>query len=855
MEQRLVEAHNAPTGQPRRGRLKIYLGFAPGVGKTCAMLNEAHELVAQGRSVLVGVVEDHGRPRTAALVEGLEVLPRHYEHGSMYGELDVEAVLAAHPDTVLVDELAHTVLGSAQAPDAKRWQDVHRLLDAGINVLSTLNIQHVESLNDVVFAITGVRQRETLPDRVLREADQIELVDLSPDTLRVRLARGLIYQGDTAQRALDHYFRLGNLTALRELALLWLADKVEEGMAQYRTERDIHASWPTRERVVVGVSGSPGSDVLIRRGARIAGRVADRELVVVHVARDDGFSRRPPDSLRSLQKLTEDLGGQWRVIAGDEVADTLLGFARTLNASQIVIGLGASTRRHRLGATQLSKQIINQAGHVDVHIVAAEGTGAGVASEAPAQARRNYLSTGRKAVGWGVAAVAPPLVTLALTAFHPSPDYVGAVLLGYLTIVVFAALAGGLRPAILAVLSGSLLVNWFLTTPEHTLTITEPESLISILFFFIVAVCVAWIVDVAAQRTHQAQQRQAQAIVLADLARGAIHEGDDLPSLLRRIQQTFSLHRVDLQRWAPESHQWVTLESTSPRGLVDKWDPEAGERVELGPRLRLSMAGPEIRPEQRTMIEARGARITAILDRQEIDAVRRAAAALETSNRVGSALLAAVSHDLRTPLASIKAAVSGLMLGDVPLPPEAHAALIESIEESADRLETVIGNLLDMSRLNSGTIAVHQRRLRAAEIIEAVLAEQPELREHIRVEVSEGLPALLGDSGLLQRALANLLRNALLHGEAPVLMRAVAVEDTVEIQVIDHGPGIPEDQRETLFTPFVHRNDTGTGLGLGLAVVRGFAEAMHGDIRVDDTPGGGATMILSLPAATGGSDE
>ena len=836
-----------------RGKLKIYLGFAPGVGKTCAMLHEAHELAAQGQHVLVGVVEDHGRVRTAALVEGLEVLPRLSGESlsdNQYGELDVGAVLDARPDTVLVDELAHTVVGGQSAPDAKRWQDVHRLLDAGINVLSTLNIQHVESLNDVVFAITGVRQRETLPDRVLREADQIELVDLSPDTLRVRLAQGLVYRAEAAQRALDNYFRLGNLTALRELALLWLADKVEEGMAQYCAEQGLRTSVPTRERVVVGVSGAPGSEALVRRGARIAGRVADRELVVLHVAVEDTPTPCPPEDLRRLQRLTDDLGGTWRVISGDDVADTLLGFAHAQGASQLVIGLGPHRLRPRWlssGGAQLSRQIINQAGTVDVHIVASpKEKGGELAVESP-QGTPSYLSAGRRALGWVLATVVPPVVTFGLLRLNPGPDYLGVVLLGYLTIVVFAALAGGLRPALFAVASGSMLINWFFTTPEHTLTITKTESVISIVFFLMVAVSVAWVVDVAARRTHQAQRRQHQAIIMGDLARGALHEGDDLPSLLRHIKQTFSLDRVDIQRRAPGSHQWVTLESTCDRGLGDTWDPGRDGHVELGPSVRLMVAGRSITSEQLAMIEAHGARITALMHHQEIDAARRAAAALATSNRVGSALLAAVSHDLRTPLASIKAAVSGLLLDDVPLSDAMRTALIESIEGSADRLEIVVGNLLDMSRLNSGSITVHRRPLKPAEVVAAVLQEQPEFRDDVSVEVPSDVPAALGDHGLLQRCLANLMSNACSHGAAPVVVRACAQGGVVEFQVIDHGPGIPVEQRDSLFTPFLHRSDSGNGLGLGLAVVHGFTEAMHGSIRVGDTPGGGTTMTLSLP--------
>ncbi|RAV32606.1 ATP-binding protein [Corynebacterium heidelbergense] len=926
----------------QRGKLKVYLGFAPGVGKTCAMLSEAHDLQARGHDVLIGLVEDHGRERTRKLVEGLPVLPRlEYAHrGGTYTELDVEAALEAHPEIILVDELAHTVVGYGEVSDtrsgeSKRWHDVYTLLDAGIDVISTMNIQHLESLNDVVAAVTGTRQRETVPDQVLRDADEIELVDLSPDALRIRLARGEVYRQEQAEAALAKYFRVGNLTALRELALLWLADKVDEGLERYRADQEIQETWPTRERVVVSVQANTSAERLIRRGARITGRVAGREMFVVHVAGDDdGLRSDVPRVLKRLQSMTESLGGEWRVLVGDDVPETLLQFARNINASQLVIGFSGRIRSMFGGGT--SKRIIDGSGPIDVHIVstnapirenpgsaepspipsAKKGTGglallglspseskpiaARPAARPPAlgttgsQSARSTvrrrskvslkkrlstprplkwrsrfsgelrLSPSRRLIGWLIGVLGPILLTAAVVPFEPALRYLGAILLGYLTIAVFAGLAAGIWPAMVCVLLGTLLANWFLTQPVHTLTVTEPENIVQLILFAIIAASVSWIVHVAERRQSLATQRLGQAVVLSDLARGVINEGDNLNQLLQRLRQTFALKRVDLQRYVPERKKWVTIETTSEDGISAPWDGGKDPvRVRASQGLRIVVGGRQLSPADLAMIEAHGARITAIIDRQQMEAMRRATAALEAGNRVGTALLAAVSHDLRTPLAGIKAAVSSLSMDDVELDEESRKILIETIESSADRLETVVGNLLDMSRLRSNAVSVQRRVLPVTEVLEAVQNELPEAAGHMDVDVDPETLAVLGDAGLVQRIIANIVVNGrkyapqsrltVLARPGGVLGESEASGAAVEIRMIDHGPGIPEGMMQDVFTPFQRLGDqtaTTNGLGLGLAVARGFAEAMGGTLAAEQTPGGGATLVLELPRAT-----
>ncbi|MDQ1569803.1 MAG: two-component system, OmpR family, sensor histidine kinase KdpD, partial [Actinomycetota bacterium] len=445
----------------KRGRLRVLLGAAPGVGKTYAMLEEGARLLHEGKDVVVAVVETHDRAATAAMLEGLEVIPRLLvEHrGVSLAEMDVDAVLRRNPDIALVDELAHTnAPGSA---NEKRWQDVETLLVAGINVMSTVNVQHIESLRDVVEQIVGAPQRETIPDQILRDADQLEVVDLAPEALRDRLAEGHVYPAGRIDAALSNYFRLGNLTALRELALLWLADEVDSALKTYRTEHGIDSKWEARERVVVALTGGPEGETLIRRGARIAARSAGGELVVVHVTRQDGLSERHPGALTAQRALTEKLGGTYHQVIGDDVPRALVEFAKAMNATQLVIGV---SRRGRIAAALtgpgIGTTVIRESGVIDVHIV----THAAAGGQFTLPRLGGALTFRRRLGGFIVALVGGPLVTLLLVSLRTA-DSITADVLGFQLLVVIVALIGGIWPALFAALLSGLTLDYFFVLP------------------------------------------------------------------------------------------------------------------------------------------------------------------------------------------------------------------------------------------------------------------------------------------------------------------------------------------------------------------------------------------------------
>ena len=465
-----------------RGHLRIYLGAAPGVGKTYAMLSEGSRRQERGTDVVVGFVETHGRNHTAELTAGLEVVPRKVVQyrDATFTEMDLAAVLARKPEVALVDELAHTNVPDS-GPHSKRWQDIDDLLDAGIDVISTVNIQHLESINDVVHKITGVPQRETVPDVIVRRADQIELIDMSPEALRRRMAHGNIYSADKVDAALSNYFRPGNLAALRELALLWLADRVDAGLQAYRQQHDIVGTWEARERVVVGLTGGPEGDTLIRRAARIAAR-SGGELLAVHVSQSHGLTGADPRQLRQQRQLTEDLGGSYHQIVGDNVPDALLSFAHAENATQLVLGgsrqslLASMFSGLGIGAT-----CIRDSGDIDVHIVTHSQVGKGRLPR-----RQGALSVRRQVQGFALAVALPVLITVALSVAQGPLNLASDVLAFQLAIIV-VALVGGLWPAILAAVSCSMLLNYFFTPPLRAFTIAETNDAVAVGAFVLVA--------------------------------------------------------------------------------------------------------------------------------------------------------------------------------------------------------------------------------------------------------------------------------------------------------------------------------------------------------------------------------
>ncbi|MFE5894450.1 DUF4118 domain-containing protein [Streptomyces sp. NPDC056462] len=830
-----------------RGKLRIYLGAAPGVGKTYAMLSEAHRRVERGTDCVVAFVEHHGRPRTEVMLHGLEQIRRKdltYRE-SAFTEMDVDAVLARHPQVALVDELAHTNIPGSR--NAKRWQDVEELLAAGIDVISTVNIQHLESLGDVVESITGVRQQETVPDEVVRRADQIELVDMSPQALRRRMAHGNVYQPDKVDAALSNYFRPGNLTALRELALLWVADRVDEYLKQYRSDHRVSKIWGSRERIVVGLTGGPEGRTLIRRAARLAEKGAGGEVLAVYIARSDGLTSASPKELAVQRTLVEDLGGTFHHVVGDDIPAALLAFARGVNATQIVLGSSRRRSWQYVFGPGVGVTVARESGpDLDVHIVTHEEVAKGRGLPVARGAR---LGRARIIWGWFTGVVGPVLLTLLLTHVDADLGLANDMLL-FLTLTVGAALLGGLFPALASAAVGSLLLNWFFTPPAHTLTIADPKNLLALVIFVFVAVSVASVVDLAARRTHQAARLRAESEILSFLAGNVLRGETGLEELLERVRETFGMESAALLERAGDVDPWtcagrVGLER-APRRPED-----ADVDVPVGDHMALALTGRVLPAEDRRVLAAFAAQAAVVLDRRRLQEEADQAKELAEGNRIRTALLAAVSHDLRTPLAGIKAAVSSLRSDDVAWSQEDEAELLEGIEEGADRLDHLVGNLLDMSRLQTGTVTPLIREIDLDEVVPMALGGVPE--DSVELDIPETLPMVAVDPGLLERSVANLVENAVKYSPdgSKVLVAASAIAERVEVRVVDRGPGVPDEAKERIFAPFQRYGDAprGAGVGLGLAVARGFAEAMGGTLNAEDTPGGGLTMVLTLRAA------
>jgi len=828
-----------------RGKLRIYLGAAPGVGKTYAMLSEAHRRVERGTDCVVGFVEHHGRPRTEVMLHGLEQVARkELEYrGAAFTEMDVDAVLGRAPQVALVDELAHTNIPGSR--NAKRWQDVEELLAAGIDVVSTVNIQHLESLGDVVESITGVRQRETVPDEMVRRADQIELVDMSPEALRRRMAHGNIYRPDKVDAALSNYFRPGNLTALRELALLWVADRVDEYLKQYRSEHRVSKIWGSRERIVVGLTGGPEGRTLIRRAARLAEKGAGGEVLAVYIASSDGLTAASPKELAVQRTLVEDLGGTFHHVVGDDIPAALLAFARGANATQIVLGVSRRKSWQYVFGPGVGATVARDSGpDLDVHLISHGQAGKGRGLPVARGAR---LGRSRIIAGWAVGVILPAVLAVLLNTVHLG---LANDMLLFLAVTVAAALLGGLLPALASAAVGSLLLNYFYTPPLHRFTIADPKNIVAIVIFVGVGASVASVVDLAARRTHQAARLRAESEILSFLAGNVLRGETGLEDLLERVRETFGMESAALLERASDHDPW-TCAGRAGLGPAVVRPEDADVDVPVGDHLALALTGRVLPAEDRRVLAAFAAQAAVVLDRTRLQEEADRARALAEGNRIRTALLAAVSHDLRTPLAGIKASVSSLRSDDVAWSEEDQAELLEGIEEGADRLDHLVGNLLDMSRLQTGTVRPLIREADLDEVVPMALVGVPE--GSVALDVPETLPMVDVDPGLLERAMANLVENAVKYSppQEAVLVAASAIADRVEVRVVDRGPGVPDDAKERIFEPFQRYGDAprGAGVGLGLAVARGFSEAMGGTLDAEDTPGGGLTMVLTLRAA------
>lgn len=836
-----------------RGTLRIYLGAAPGVGKTYAMLNEGARRAARGADVVVGFVETHGRVNTLAQIGDLEVVSRRQVayRDTTFEEMDLDAVLARHPDVALVDELAHT--NTPGLRNAKRWQDVEDLLAAGIDVISTVNVQHLESLNDVVERITGVTQRETVPDTFVRAADQVELVDMSPEALRRRLAHGNVYPPERVDAALSNYFRPGNLGALRELALLWVADRVEETLQGYLADHGITTTWETRERVVVALTGAPGGDRLVRRAARMAGRLHG-DLVGVHVASSDGLSSSAGADLERHRSLLVELGGTYREVVGDDVAGALAAFAVAEQATQVVIG---ATRRSRLFEAvrgSVAGDLHRRLPGVDLHVIAFDPEQPHHQGALPRRRRRlSAVPRRRELLAWSMVVVGLPALIWVLVLAQTHLNLTSDLLLTLALVVVIAAV-GGIRPGVVAAVAASFLTNYFLTPPVHTWTIAETDNVIALIVFVLVAIMVSVLVDHSARQSRAALRARADATAIARSTGSLIASADPLPDLVDQLRTLFGLDSVSVLDRVGDSWTVNTASGDEPPST-----PADGTAIALDEEgsVQLVLRGRAVSNEDLGVLRAFGDQMALALEARRLRQDAQQMEALARANELRTALLQSVSHDLRTPLASMKASVTGLMEGGVGFSPDDRASLLEAIDNSADRLDRVVGNLLDMSRIQAGAATAVVGATALEDVVAAALSSLAAPSDRVDIDVSEELPLVRTDPALLERSVANLVSNALAWSphDRPVRIDAAHVGGSVVLRVIDRGPGIPLSARARVFEPFQRLGDRSNdaGAGLGLAIAKGFVELTGARLELDDTPGGGCTFSVILPIADEGA--
>ncbi len=869
-----------------RGRLKVFLGAAPGVGKTYEMLHQARARRLEGGDVVIGVVETHGRVETDLLTKGFEAIPkkRVSYKGRVLAEMDIDAILQRKPGLVLVDELAHSNVPGSRHP--KRYLDVEELLGAGIDVYTTLNVQHVESLNDVVAKITRIRVREVVPDSILDRADDIELVDLTPEDLLQRLKEGKVYVPETAARATRHYFLPGNLAALRELALRRTAQRVDEQMLNYMRAHAIQGPWEASERVLVCINERPNASALVRYGRRLADRLrASWSAIYIETGRSARLSEAERDRIAEALRLAERLGGQGITVPAADTAHGIVDYARANNFTHIVISTVRRSRLWEILRGAFAQRVIRLADDISVHVIP-QGEG----EEQPRERRPPASDTARaldlKSYGGSLAAVvAALLLGLVLRQFLNVTD----ISLVFLTAVLVSAIAYGLWPALFACLVSVLAYNFFFFPPLYTFTIAAPENVVALFFFAIVAVVAS---NLTARVRAQAVAAQARARMTEDLylfsrkLTGVVDLDDLLWATAYQMAHMLNVRVVIL---LPEGESVAVRCGYPPEDTLDEadlaaakwaWDhaSPAGRGADTLPgakRLFLPMRtgrgtvgivgldsdkpGALLSPDQRRLLDSLADQATLAIERINLaEDFDRARIATETE-RLRSALLTSISHDLRTPLASILGSATSLKTYGENLDAAARAELIGTIQEESERLNRFIANLLDMTRLESGALKPRMEPGDLVDIVGSALRRASAVLAHHRVELdlAPDLPQVKLDAVLFEQVLFNLLDNAAKYTPSGTAIRVVARRDgaLVRLQIMDEGEGIPPEDLERVFDKFyrvqaVDRKRAGTGLGL--AICRGFVEAMGGSIiAANRSDRHGAIFAITLPALAG----
>jgi len=877
------EALLAEAAREGRGRLKIFLGAAPGVGKTYAMLEEARRRRADGTDVVIGIVETHGRAETEALVGDLEILPRRMVtyRGRAIPELDTDAVVARHPQLILIDELAHSnVPGSTHV---KRWQDVQDILEAGIDVYTTLNIQHIESLNDIVARISGVRVRETLPDSVVARADEIELIDLPPDELITRLRQGKVYVQEQIARAIQNFFSKGNLTALRELAMRVAADRVDAQMAAHMQRHAITGPWPTQDRLLVCVNESPVAPLLIRATKRMADR-ARAPWLAVHVVPPAGERLRPEDEARLTEalKLAEDLGAELVTLDTEsDVVSELLEFARGRNVSRLVIGRPRPRQFLAFGREHVTQRLLEKGGDFEITVVGPEKK---AALTRPLRGRSLLIGEPPIAYLWAA------FVTVGAFAAAFAVDWlfpVGTLSLIFITGVLLVAVRFGLGPSLLASLMSFALYNYFFTEPHYTFNVDHREDILTLFLFLAVALITG---NLAARvRSQAVAQRQLarRTSNLFDFSRkvaGAASKDDVLWAVVHHVAATLQCRTIMLlpqsgsrelevaagyppddtlsvrdhsaANWAwdhGEPAGWTTATLPTSDWLFLPLTTARGTQGILGVAFDNARM---IATEQRQLLNSLADQVALALDRTQLVTDLEDARLVSETDRLRSALLSSVSHDLRTPLVSIIGAAATLRDSEHLLSAKAAGQLVETIHEEGLRLNRYIQNLLDMTRLGYGALVLKVETADFAEIVGRARRQlsKPLAGFHVSVDIASDASSIAVDPVLFEQVIANVLDNSSKYAPAgtAIAITAQREADWIVIAVEDQGPGIPEADRERVFDIFyrVRAGDGHVGgTGLGLAICRGIVEAHGGAIGAEPGSNGqGTRIVIQLPA-------
>jgi two-component system sensor histidine kinase KdpD len=858
-----------------RGKLTIFFGAAPGVGKTYAMLEAARgELEREKRDVIVGIVETHGRYETGALVLGLELLPKRklVYRGVEVEEFDLDAALARRPALILVDELAHTNAEGSRHP--KRWQDVEELLDAGIDVFSTMNVQHVESLNDVIAKITGVVVRETVPDSMLERAHELKLVDLPPDDLIERLRQGKVYVSAQAQRAIENFFRKGNLIALRELALRHTAERVDAQMQAYRRAQGIEQTWAAAEQLLVAVSPSPSSARIVRAARRMAGALHARWFAVyVEPRTARGLSDAAQARLSENLRLAEQLGAEVVTLSGEDATDAILKFAREHNVTKIIAGKPV-TARFRDGLTRsLVDRLVRQGGDIDVYVTAGDR---GPNDAAPATAARRPLDVPSFVTAL-VACVLTTLVAWFLFGRTQLPDVAMIYLLG----VMLVSSRHGLAPSLFTAFLSVAAFDFFFVEPYLTFAVADLRHIVTFVVMFVVAALISGLTQRLRNQAASAERREARTAALYELSRelNLVQDKQQIVELAaRHLERAFAC-RVAVMVPRPGDqlervHASPGLERESDRDVsVGQWVLKHHKEAGLGTST-LPSAGALYVPlpasggivgvlalypdrpdhfdsiEQRRHVDAFTVQIALAMERAELaDETQRARREVE-AEQLRSSLLSSVSHDLRTPLAVITGAASTL-LDTAPLDATVRTELMQTILDESERLNRQIRNLLDMTRLESGAVRVNKEWLPFEEVVGSALTrlERRLERRDVRVTLPADLSLVAFDPVLVELALTNLLENAAKYGADPLEINVTPSRGEIVVEIADRGPGIPAGEEARVFEKFHRavREGTAEGAGLGLAICRAVVAAHGGRIWAQNREGGGASFRFTLP--------